>query len=106
MLLQGPGALARDDLDQRCLLQDCLVDDCAQCTVDVTAVVVDVMQVELELHSVIDIRPHAETIGEVARSRRPDITLDRCCSSSASEAIDRKSTRLNSSHANISYAVF
>jgi hypothetical protein len=36
---------------------------------------------------VVGLRPQAETIGEVARSRRPVPTLDRCCSSSASVAI-------------------
>jgi hypothetical protein len=35
---------------------------------------------------VVGLRPQAETIGDVARSRRPVRTLDRCCSSSASVA--------------------
>src|SRR5664280_449893 len=93
VLLEGTRALARNDLDQWCLLQDRLVDDGAQCTVDVSAVVVDVMQVELELHAVIGFRPHAETIGEVVRSRRPDITLARCRSTSASEAMPAATIR-------------
>src|SRR6266571_3735444 len=49
-LLELPGALARDDLDQRRLLPHRLVDDVPQRTVDVLTAVIDVMQVELELH--------------------------------------------------------
>jgi len=40
MLLQGARALPWNDLDQRCLLRDRLVNDRPQCTVDVAAVVV------------------------------------------------------------------
>src|SRR3712207_7376537 len=39
-----------------------------------------------------------------AQARQPG--LDRCTLNSTETARDRKSTRLNSSHANISYAVF
>src|SRR3712207_8894720 len=38
-----------------------------------------------------------------ARRRHPHVVRDRC---DALRGVDRKSTRLNSSHANISYAVF
>src|SRR5450631_1635669 len=87
VFLQGAGALSGDDLDQRRLLADRLVDDGAQRAVDIAAVVVDVMQVELQFHSDIAFRPHAEIIGEVARSRRPLLTLTRCRASSVSVAI-------------------
>src|SRR3712207_6876866 len=44
----------------------------------------------------------ARHVGAVANDPRP---LNRCCHTT-STPLDRKSTRLNSSHANISYAVF
>src|SRR5690242_16354737 len=50
VLLQLPGSLARDDLDQRRLLGLRLLDDGPQRPVDVLAPVVDVVQVKLELH--------------------------------------------------------
>src|SRR4029077_11307485 len=50
VLLELSGSLARDDLDQRCLLGLRLVDDGPQRPVDVLAPVVDVVQVKLELH--------------------------------------------------------
>jgi len=50
-LLQLAGALARDDFDQRCLLRDRLVDDSLQRSVDLTAAVVDVVQVELRFQA-------------------------------------------------------
>src|SRR5215469_13680693 len=50
MLLELARTLARDDLDHRRLDPDRLVDDVLQRLVDVPAVVVDVVQVELELH--------------------------------------------------------
>src|SRR5487761_1512874 len=49
-LLQLARALARDDLDERSLLLNRLVDDRPQGPVDVTPAVVDVVQVQLELH--------------------------------------------------------
>src|SRR5882757_1716704 len=49
-LLECARTLARNDLDEGCLLGDRLVDDCPQRAVDVTASVVDVVQVELQLH--------------------------------------------------------
>src|SRR3712207_8447690 len=49
-------------------------------------------------------------VGRVRTGRRhtlhPRPELDRCGSDEAGRREDRKSTRLNSSHANISYAVF
>src|SRR3712207_8265797 len=45
-----------------------------------------------------DTSPGDEDIGDIAELRNADDV--------ASSGIDRKSTRLNSSHANISYAVF
>src|SRR5215469_7789122 len=49
-LLELARPLPGDDLDQRRLGADRLVDDAAQGAVDVLAAVVDVVQVELELH--------------------------------------------------------
>src|SRR5208282_1925531 len=46
-------ALAGNDLDERRLLPDRLVHDVAQRPVDVLAAVVDVVQVEFELHRVV-----------------------------------------------------
>jgi acyl-CoA thioester hydrolase len=51
MLLQLAAALAGDDLDEWCLLRYRLVDDRPQRTVDLAATVVDVVQVQLELHT-------------------------------------------------------
>lgn len=50
LLLELAGALAGDDLHHRRLLRDRLVDYRSQGAVDVGAAVVDVVQVELELH--------------------------------------------------------
>lgn len=49
-LLQLPAALASDDLDRDCLGPDGLVEDPPQRLVDLVAPIVDVMQVELQLH--------------------------------------------------------
>ena len=49
--LQRAGALPGNDLDQRCLPGNGLVDDRPQGAIEVTTSVVDVMQVELELHT-------------------------------------------------------
>src|SRR3712207_7920449 len=43
---------------------------------------------------------------KVESNRRPDITRGPAAPSGETQMRDRKSTRLNSSHANISYAVF
>src|SRR5436305_12865391 len=48
--LERARTLARNDLHQRHLLGDRLVDDAAQRPVDVVSTIVDVVQVELELH--------------------------------------------------------
>src|SRR5207302_8608071 len=50
VLLQLPRTLAGDDLDQRRLLGDSLVDDRLECLVDLAATVVDVVEFELQLH--------------------------------------------------------
>jgi hypothetical protein len=50
VLLELAASLARDDLDHRSLLGDRLVKDPLQRLVDLIAVVVDVMQVQLQLH--------------------------------------------------------
>src|SRR5712691_1765299 len=63
MLLELARALARDDLDHRRLDPDRLVEDVLQRLVDVPAPVVNVVQVELELH-----RPPLGTRG-------PNVTL-------------------------------
>jgi len=52
-LLQGSGPLAGDDLHQRSLLLHRFVDDVAESAVDVGAAVVDVVQVQGELHPAI-----------------------------------------------------
>src|ERR1700754_3385425 len=51
-LLELPGPLARDDLHERGLLRHGLVDHRSQRLVDLPAPVVDVVQVEFELHAV------------------------------------------------------
>src|SRR3712207_8005485 len=66
-------------------------------------------QAEHELHEPDGSEPHAERLG-IERERRHDQAetkrnRDRDREQTA-ELRDRKSTRLNSSHANISYAVF
>src|SRR3712207_8999385 len=45
---------------------------------------------------------HLNTVGQHASMSYPD----ECCGVLIGRTLDRKSTRLNSSHANISYAVF
>src|SRR5262249_46892284 len=52
-LLELPRALARDDLNERGLLRHGLVDDRLQGPVDVLPAVVDVVQVELQLHGAV-----------------------------------------------------
>src|SRR5262249_38214230 len=52
-LLELPRALARDDLHERGLLRHRLVDDRLQGPVDVLPTVVDVVQVELQLHGAV-----------------------------------------------------
>src|SRR5205085_3333894 len=49
-LLQCPRALARDDFDSSGLRPDRLVDDLPQRPVDLATSVVDVVQIELQLH--------------------------------------------------------
>src|SRR5579859_6025739 len=65
-LLELAGALAGDDLDERRLLRHGLVDDRAQGAVDVPAAVVDVVQVELQLHVT-----HPPPRGRVVTKARP-----------------------------------
>src|SRR5258708_33347728 len=50
VFLELPGALAGDNLDQRRLLPDGLIDDVPERAVDVLAAGIDIVQVELELH--------------------------------------------------------
>src|SRR3712207_8387595 len=50
-------------------------------------------------------RPHAQVARDAVRDRRPRQPGDRPLQK-VRHGRDRKSTRLNSSHANISYAVF
>src|SRR6516165_4318357 len=52
-LLELARAFARDDLNDRRLLGDRLVDDRPQSPVDVLPTVVDVVQVELQLHGAV-----------------------------------------------------
>src|SRR6266566_2910648 len=52
-LLELPRALARDDLNERGLLRHGLVDDRLQGPVDVLPAVVDVVQVQLQLHDAV-----------------------------------------------------
>src|SRR3712207_8685157 len=64
----------------------------------------------LSLHDALPIYPaHAQPSRPASRAPRSD-GLMRCVGptspATASRVLDRKSTRLNSSHANISYAVF
>src|SRR3712207_7187087 len=47
--------------------------------------------------------PHRGDVEDDAQARDPEVPLDQ---RHGVEPLDRKSTRLNSSHANISYAVF
>ncbi len=74
MLLQLPGALAGDDLHQRRLRPDRLIDDVPQRPVDVLAPVVDVVQVQLELHRASPVRRchHATRTAGMAWSRTGD----------------------------------
>src|SRR3984957_11279482 len=50
VLLELARPLARDDLDQRRLLRLGLIEDAVQCLLDVRAPVVDVVQIERQLH--------------------------------------------------------
>src|SRR3712207_8879958 len=54
------------------------------------------------------VRPEADEglAGHVRRRRRDRELRDLAVHGDAADGVDRKSTRLNSSHANISYAVF
>src|SRR3712207_7769477 len=62
---------------------------------------VEVQPLRLELRAVGDLVPHAdEDVGDPVGQRRERVP------GTARGPVDRKSTRLNSSHANISYAVF
>src|SRR5215472_780890 len=86
VLLELAGALARDDLDQRRLLPDRLVHDVAQRPVDVPAAVVDVVQVERELHRSVsglaDCRPRYAHRQVRARPRgRPPTPRETACAS-------------------------
>src|SRR6516164_4297402 len=54
-LLELARAFARDDLNDRRLLGDRLVDDRPQSPVDVLPTVVDIVQVELQLHGAVSI---------------------------------------------------
>jgi len=56
VLLQRARPLAGDDLHERSLLRDGFVDHRAQCSVDVLASVVDIVEIQLELHRSI-VRP-------------------------------------------------
>src|SRR5207249_9897849 len=51
-------------------------------------------------------RRRGPTAPQAVRTRRRESSRLRCSSSRARSEIDRKSTRLNSSHVSISYAVF
>jgi hypothetical protein len=59
-LLELTRALPRDDLNQGRLLLDRLVDDRSERSLDLIAPVVDVVQVELELHNTILQPPHGQ----------------------------------------------
>src|SRR5579862_2911899 len=69
VLFQLTGALARDDLDQRRLLPYRLVDDGAQGPVDVTPAVVDVVQIQLELHCASEASMNRREAAEPGASR-------------------------------------
>src|SRR5215468_8770121 len=77
-LLELPRALARDDLNERGLLRHRLVDDRLQGPVDVLPTVVDVVQVELQLHGAVLRSRAASTVrgpgasqGGLCRHTRP-----------------------------------
>src|SRR3712207_8046348 len=55
----------------------------------------------VDTHSVASTLPKTSDIGRTLTRRRAETLMRRCIG-----PLDRKSTRLNSSHANISYAVF
>src|SRR5262249_57032481 len=58
VLLQLAGPFAGNDLDHRRLLRHRLVDDGAQRPVDIVSSVIDVVQVQLELHHAVFLRAH------------------------------------------------
>src|SRR6266566_9544256 len=94
-LLELPRALARDDLDQRRLLPHGLVDDVPQRAVDVLAAIVDVMQVELELH-LAGLRsagcPHGTRV--VRRGRQGHLVTDRTPAVTLSGAVRSEERRV------------
>src|SRR3712207_8338679 len=53
-----------------------------------------------------DGQPEDAAVRQLASERKPRVLVLRKLDLTGPEASDRKSTRLNSSHANISYAVF
>src|SRR5215469_2930284 len=67
VLFQLAGALAGDDLDQRRLLRRGLIEDPLERTLDLAAPVVDVMQVQRQLH-VPRLRPTCATISSTIRA--------------------------------------
>src|SRR5579872_5839054 len=67
VLLELTRSLARNDLDQRRLRPHRLVDDVAQGPVDVVAPVIDVVQIEFELHWAVS----GQTVSPTVRGRRP-----------------------------------
>src|SRR3712207_8344393 len=61
----------------------------------------------LSLHDALPIFPGGVVrVGVVAAAEAPSKTMAAITARAAESCADRKSTRLNSSHANISYAVF
>src|SRR2546421_7735117 len=74
-LLELPRALARDDLNERGLLRHGLVDDRLQGPVDVLPAVVDVVQVQLQLHGAVSAPGLPPRYA--ARARRGDLCLTR-----------------------------
>src|SRR5262249_38123493 len=72
-LLELPRALARDDLNERGLLRHGLVDDRLQGPVDVLPAVVDVVQVELQLHGAVSAPGLPPRYA--ARARRGDLCV-------------------------------
>src|SRR2546430_9088880 len=60
----------------------------------------------LSLHDALPICCSATSRASSSMRRNPAFRILCCDRSSASDKIDRKSTRLNSSHSQISYAVF